>query len=249
MSTHPESESWAKRQTVEIGARVRAARRDQGLSAQDVADRTLTLGHYVRRSVIADLENGRRPVLPVADLFAIALALNVPPLLLLFSVDSHGEYEVWDRQALPVWEVIEWFTGARPIESAGLPWSADPESDREDWLAVTDVLAQSREYKRLVGNAVAANRDLAHTLHRAERLDGAERLWLNGKLEEQLGIADDAMRDLVRFKEKALNAGLVLPEVDEPSADSSVWSRARVHLASDRDAGAVSLGDEARKHG
>jgi len=56
----------------EFARRLKAARKSRGLSAQQLGDAT-----GIERSVIANIETGRRHSLHVGELVAIALALDV----------------------------------------------------------------------------------------------------------------------------------------------------------------------------
>lgn len=73
------------------------------MSAQDLADETERLGHPIGRSVLANLENGRRPTLSVAELIVLAKALRVPPLLLLFPVGHVEEVELPPHGKVSTW--------------------------------------------------------------------------------------------------------------------------------------------------
>lgn len=58
---------------------VRRLRDRRGWSAQDLAGQTAQAGHHVPRSTLANLENGRRRVVTVDELAALAAALSVDP--------------------------------------------------------------------------------------------------------------------------------------------------------------------------
>src|SRR5690242_17167972 len=68
-----------------VGQRVRKLRRENGLSAADVEKRS---GGRIKRQVIANLELGRREQITVPEVFALAAALDVPPLFLLLPDDG-----------------------------------------------------------------------------------------------------------------------------------------------------------------
>lgn len=76
---------WERELTAQIGRAVDARRKELGLSAQAVSDRTAELGHEISRTAIADYSNeNRRRRVSVADLLVLARALEIPPLRLLF---------------------------------------------------------------------------------------------------------------------------------------------------------------------
>lgn len=76
-----------------VAANVRALRKSLGLSARELGEKS-----GLPRNTIANLESGRKEDIPLGEVLALALALNVPPLALL----SDGENRT------------EWFTGADP---------------------------------------------------------------------------------------------------------------------------------------
>ena len=82
MATKNDQEEWAERLAASVGRQVKRyrARPELRLSAQALSDRTAQLGHEVKRSVIANLESGRRGTVTLADVFVLAQALMVPPI-------------------------------------------------------------------------------------------------------------------------------------------------------------------------
>jgi transcriptional regulator with XRE-family HTH domain len=90
------------------------------MSAQALADRVTALGLAMSRSTLADIENGRRKFITVAELLAIANALNAAPIMLVFP-GPYTDIEVID--GLPAGpagnpmgrgiksEAIRWFCG------------------------------------------------------------------------------------------------------------------------------------------
>lgn len=90
------------------------------MSAQQLADECAALGHAIPRSVLANLESGRRETVSVPELLVIAQALNVAPILLLFPLGYEPDAEVrpgcWTR----AWDAAEWFAGRRDVPPAPL---------------------------------------------------------------------------------------------------------------------------------
>lgn len=81
-----------------IGERVRWYRNLRGLSAQDLADR---MAGTMTRSVIANLEAGRKKDVTVTELTALAQALDVAPLSLDSRLnDSLGQWRQGYEQAV-----------------------------------------------------------------------------------------------------------------------------------------------------
>jgi transcriptional regulator with XRE-family HTH domain len=98
---------WAERHAHRIAAELRRVRTDKSMSAKQVSDRTIELGAPVSRTVIADLENGRRRYVSTSELLVLAQALNVHPIDLLFPDAGADE--------------AEWLPGYRDVEIEVMP--------------------------------------------------------------------------------------------------------------------------------
>jgi transcriptional regulator with XRE-family HTH domain len=83
--TQPE---WPARLASRVAGQIRRWRTERGMSAQQLAEACSRVGLDISRSTLADLENGRRVSLTVAELLVIADALNVPALHLLIPLDN-----------------------------------------------------------------------------------------------------------------------------------------------------------------
>ncbi|TQS87749.1 XRE family transcriptional regulator [Arthrobacter sp. TS-15] len=115
-----------------IGRRIGTFRRREGLSAQDLAEDS-----GMSRSVIANIETGRREDITVSELMALSKALRVPPVAILFDVtrplapvpaSSDGEPEIMPMRTI---DLVDWFAGIDgPAE-----WSYDRAAMEEE-LAV-----------------------------------------------------------------------------------------------------------------
>lgn len=107
--------AWPKRLTTVIAGQVQRIRGERRMSAQQLADATAELGHPVARSVIANLESGRRDTVSIAELLVLARALEVPPLLLVFPVGRERMTEVLPGKVTGTWAAAKWFTGEEPF--------------------------------------------------------------------------------------------------------------------------------------
>ena len=132
---------WPRRLAASIGERVRELRKTQGLSAQELADRTTTLGHEVKRSVISDMEIGRRPTVALPDIFVLARALSVPPIALIAPAASGSAIEVLAGDAVDTWAAVDWINGAGARLNSPRTWIAsheDVEASEAIWHHVGD---------------------------------------------------------------------------------------------------------------
>jgi transcriptional regulator with XRE-family HTH domain len=91
---------------------VRRLRTDQDKSAQQIADRCSELGMpSLTRSVIADMENGRRLWVSVAELMVLARALNTAPIALLYPAPTTAEAEMLPGVKTDGTFAMQWFCG------------------------------------------------------------------------------------------------------------------------------------------
>lgn len=124
-----------------IGLNIARYRKAEGLSASELSDK---VGEGLTRSVIANLENGRKEDVTVKQLIALAVTLRVPPVALVvdyFDPGSPAPYEMPDsswtgldletmtRRTIPGRkrnrDFEAWFTGANTLlpsnQEAGAP--------------------------------------------------------------------------------------------------------------------------------
>ena len=87
-----------------IAEGVRHYRTKLGLSAQQVANQCEAAGYPIPRSVIANLESGRRESVSIAEWLVLSMVLEIPPLLLLYPVGR----TVHNIEALPGVEMTPW---------------------------------------------------------------------------------------------------------------------------------------------
>lgn len=81
------------------------------MSAQQLADACEKLGAPMPRTVISNLENGRRGAVTVAEVMVLAAALGVPPAALVFPVGHVDEVEHLPEQTAPPLVALDWWNG------------------------------------------------------------------------------------------------------------------------------------------
>ncbi|WP_331452721.1 helix-turn-helix domain-containing protein [Streptomyces sp. SS162] len=114
---------WVDRVKANVAGEVRRRRKEMGWSAQDLADRCEELGHPIPRNVIANMESGRRAVLPLVDVIVLAAALETYPAHLIFPVGYvERTQELPFQRLVPTWDALRRFTGETevPGHDAGL---------------------------------------------------------------------------------------------------------------------------------
>ncbi|WP_238011563.1 helix-turn-helix transcriptional regulator [Dactylosporangium sp. AC04546] len=102
-----------------VAGQVKFWRDQRKLSANELSQRTAELGSEVPRSVIANLENGRRESISVDELLILGAALNVPPLLLLTPVGRVQNLRILPDVESTPWFSRGWIIGARLVDYAG----------------------------------------------------------------------------------------------------------------------------------
>lgn len=103
-----------------VARQVKRLRGERGLSAQRLAERCADLGMpELNRSVLANLENGRRPFVTLDELYVLALALNAPPVALLFHFPT-AEVQVAPGTRPELEQLVrDWFDGRDGLQFSG----------------------------------------------------------------------------------------------------------------------------------
>lgn len=106
--------SGAATPTGVVAKRVRELRRRREWSAERLAEELTKLGIEWNRGVVTKLETGRRESVSVAELLALALALDVAPVNLLVSLDDQP-YQVTPNRVAGADQVRSWVRGQVPL--------------------------------------------------------------------------------------------------------------------------------------
>ena len=102
---------WAAEVTSVIAGEVRRHRLARKMSAQQLSDRCSELGMEIPRAVLANLENGRRPVVQVPELLVLAAALEVPPVVLMAPLGHEPNVEILPGRELYTRDAAQWISG------------------------------------------------------------------------------------------------------------------------------------------
>jgi len=99
--------------TQTIAWQVRRKRKAKGWSARNLSDMCHVFGHDMPRSVIADLENGRRQSISVMELIVLARVLDVSPVDLVYPLEL-ADGQVTPRPVEPavVLDARDWWRGS-----------------------------------------------------------------------------------------------------------------------------------------
>jgi transcriptional regulator with XRE-family HTH domain len=112
------------------------------MSTQQLSDACTELGLPIARSVLANFESGRRPTVSVPEIMALAMALDVAPVLLVFPLGHQERVEMSRGREVPTWDALKWFTGRDAPQSAERPESDVP---TQLWEAHDDAITSLRE--------------------------------------------------------------------------------------------------------
>jgi transcriptional regulator with XRE-family HTH domain len=98
--------------TAAIAKRIREVREKRRMTAKQLAERMTAAGIKWDRSIVANLEIGRRSLVTVEELLALAKVLQVAPVHLLVPPAAGDElYQVTPDAEAPASQVREWVRG------------------------------------------------------------------------------------------------------------------------------------------
>lgn len=100
--------------TEHFGRQVRAYRRRRDWTQPELAERCRAAGLEWDRSIVANVEGGRRSSATIHELLTLARVLSVPPALLIFPVESEEAVEVGPGCTLRPGPAIRWLVGDDP---------------------------------------------------------------------------------------------------------------------------------------
>ncbi|MFI1740865.1 helix-turn-helix domain-containing protein [Streptomyces sioyaensis] len=195
---------WQGRLTQQVADAVRDYRKLRGLSAQGLADACAALGHAIPRTSIANLENGRRSGVEIAELLVFAKALGVPPIALILPIGMAGSVEVLPGQELPIWDAVSWITAETLI-------GEEPEPG-----TVNEVIFELRAHAQAISTLRRAI-EFAEEARRGANLirDPQQRARNDGMLEGLGDYTRGSAQDVREFRAKLRVRGIEPPTLPE----------------------------------
>jgi hypothetical protein len=85
------------------------------MSAQALSNRCADLGWPIERTVISNLESGYRKTVALPELFVLAEALGVPPIMLMLPLGQAEEIEILPGRTVSTMEALRWVLGEAPL--------------------------------------------------------------------------------------------------------------------------------------
>ncbi|OZD70587.1 transcriptional regulator [Rhodococcus sp. 06-1059B-a] len=180
------TQSWAEGIVTRIAGEVRRLRgKDHAaLSAAKLADRTYDIGYGISRSVVADLETGRKKGIDVAELLTLAAALGVSPAQLLYPDLPKGSVEVLPGLQQESHDALQWFSGEAGLMKPSRDWTdADTEQPLELWAREqfdprNDRVGITREWLNALQTMRRARVQLRNGLSKRESAEHIETMQL-----------------------------------------------------------------------
>ncbi|OZE89928.1 hypothetical protein CH298_13150 [Rhodococcoides fascians] len=107
---------WAAATAKRIGGAVAHYREKRGITAVELSSRTSQLGYPITRGTIAKMEGGHRGgKFDVVEVFVLAVALEVPPALLLFPEFPDGSVSPVPTSDLSSFRASNWLVGDEKV--------------------------------------------------------------------------------------------------------------------------------------
>ncbi len=127
---------------------MREVRKRKGWSAQQLAAQLAGVGLAWDRSIVANLENGRRSSVSVEELLALAYVLDVAPVHLLVPLEE-VHYAVTPQWQTSSGRVRRWVRGEHPLPRTD-PRVFFSEVPQQEWQTPTMTPEEAEERGRAV---------------------------------------------------------------------------------------------------
>ncbi|MBO0917504.1 helix-turn-helix domain-containing protein [Streptomyces laculatispora] len=184
MAQESSAPDWSTRLALSIAAEVRRHRQAQGLSAQQLSDRCAAIGMPIQRSVLANLESGRRTTVTVAEVLVLAHALGVPPGVLMFPVGHESQSESLPGGYMEPYAAVEWISGRVFI---------DQDVSDEFFETPLGLVRLHQDAVRQLQQRMRKRSEAARRMVSLE-LEYSDAAALEGQAEAELDLADEELR-------------------------------------------------------
>lgn len=217
---------WPERVMESIAQEIRAWRDRREISGKELAARCAELGFPIARNVIANIESGRRSGISVPELIVIAMALNVPPILLIYPIGRDKLVEIGPEHEIAPWFAVKWFIADNrpPAELLGGRAEMDTADAMREWEEAAAVFTAYRRHDSLVRRYRYVRDDMMAEIRRMAEPSPPEREDAAGLTQARVDLlAKDLVRaaDAVRrHRQHMRDDGYVLPELP-PDVDLS----------------------------
>lgn len=205
--------------TRNVAANLRVLRKQRGMSLAEVSEQLEQLGAPLSLNAVSKIELGNRGV-DLDEVTALARALRVPPLLLIFPIGRERWTEVLPGAIVGTWRGAQWFTG-EAVYPRYRPPSTQAFWDGTDFADWRDTAPKYfREHDSIIGSWNRAYSEASRAREQAagEDLDDAERQgWQHLADSSQRHVAE-VETILRRHRATMRNAGIDPGELTEDLA-------------------------------
>jgi hypothetical protein len=181
------------------------------MSVQKLADATAGLGMEIPRSVLANLESGRRETVSVAEVLVLAAALDVSPLELIFPVGFDTQMEVLPGRVIDPLGAMRWFTGEWALDVYdAAPVLRQPRTSAEQSSPYLvkhhdELINQLRTHEENVAKAIAGAT--------AEGAEEGSRVTASYWMSNLADFREFIYEALRRIRAEMRNRGMLLPDL------------------------------------
>ncbi|MGW1145878.1 helix-turn-helix domain-containing protein [Streptomyces sp. NPDC002454] len=208
---------WSPASTSRVAGQLRRARKAAGLTVAAASEACASAGLPIPATTITNLELGRRTSVDLGEFLVLSQVYRVPPVSLLFPLDTEPTVEALPGQTTPAWDALAWFTGETRLDHPAPEGSPREVLDlfRAHSDAVTTALTSARMAKERRRKATLAT-------------DTGRRDALLDTVAAHEELAREDRRELHAFRDRMRERGLTPPPLpdelggDEPSGEEQV---------------------------
>ncbi|WP_329446581.1 helix-turn-helix transcriptional regulator [Streptomyces canus] len=188
-----------------IAQEIRRHRLAAGMSAQQLSDACAALGADIPRTVISNIENGRRTNVSVAEVLVFARALGQPPAALVFPAGYVSEVEYLPSKTSDPLEAEDWWSGQNlaPDQRMKALYAWPPSDPTREWA-----MNIARKHREVVSRI----RTLYRSAFESEVLERTAHEPDN-ESETARAVAKQLEYHLYDIRDEMARRGLIVPEL------------------------------------
>lgn len=209
-----EQPDWMARVGTSIAQEIRRHRLARGMSAQQLSDACAKLGAPIPRTVISNIENGRRTNVSVAEVLVIARALGQPPGALVFPAGYVSQVEYLPEKQTDPLRALDWWSGT------SLPPDARVELPREGKAAIRSMYPEGIDQQsHWAVNIARKHRDTVNRItgHYRSAWESEVAQETTGEPDNTSAVAREVAKQLEYYlydlREEMARLGLLVPEL------------------------------------
>ena len=164
-----------------IAERVRELRKRRGMTAARLAEEMTQAGVKWDRTIVTNLENGRRSAVSVEEALTLAYVLDVAPVHLIVPLSPDGWYAVTpDEYRTRNDRVRAWIRGAYALEGHTDQRAYFSEVPEDEWVPPRQLSSEEQEEveHRLAAAGLVSRVRVDRETGEAQTYDAASRTWV-----------------------------------------------------------------------